>query len=166
MDYRDVGGRYDRVISVEMFEAVGETHWPTYFRRVHDLLKPGGAAGLQIITIDDERFADYRARTDFIQKYIFPGGMLPSPSILHGLIERAGLALTGETWFGPHYARTLALWRRVFEHEWPTIRTLGFDERFRRLWSYYLSYCEGGFRSGAIDVGQFRIERPSREPAA
>ena len=159
-DYRDVAGSYDRIVSVEMFEAVGEAYWPAYFDVVRDRLAPGGVAALQIITIDEARFADYRRRVDFIQRYIFPGGMLPSPPALEAAIARAGLAVTDRFTFGASYAETLALWRERFAAAWPTIRALGFDPRFRRLWTYYLAYCEAGFRAGTIDVTQVRIERP------
>lgn len=159
VDYRDATGQYDRIVSIEMLEAVGEENWPIYFRRLGELLKPGGVAALQVITIADARFASYRRGADFIQKYIFPGGMLPSPSALRRAIASAGLKLAAEDFFADGYARTLALWRREFERAWPEIAALGFDERFRRMWRYYLCYCEAGFRSGAIDVGHFRIEK-------
>lgn len=159
VDYRDATGSYDRIVSIEMFEAVGEENWPTYFRRIGELLKPGGVAALQVITIDDRRFESYRRGADFIQKYIFPGGMLPSPGAMRRAIAEAGLKLVAEDYFADGYARTLERWRRDFERAWPDIATLGFDERFRRMWRYYLCYCEAGFRSGAIDVGHFRIEK-------
>ena len=159
-DYRDVEGQYDRIVSIEMFEAVGEEHWATYFDQVRERLVPGGRAGLQIITIDDARFENYRTNTDFIQKYIFPGGMLPSPERLRAEIRQAGLELTAESMFGDCYARTLRLWRRAFLRNWPAIAALGYSARFRRLWEYYLSYCEAGFRRNTIDVGHFIIEKP------
>ncbi len=159
VDYRDADGQYDRIVSIEMFEAVGEANWPVYFRRLGELLKPGGVAALQVITIDEARFEGYRRNPDFIQKYIFPGGMLPSPTALRRAVAEAGLKLVAEDFFADGYARTLAHWRAAFERAWPEIAGLGFDERFRRMWRYYLCYCEAGFRNGAIDVGHFRIEK-------
>jgi cyclopropane-fatty-acyl-phospholipid synthase len=159
IDYRDVPGRFDHVASIEMFEAVGERYWPTYFQKIHDVLKPGGRAGLQIITIRDELFDDYRARADFIQKYVFPGGMLGSEKRLKEETDRAGLGWNGVLRFGQHYADTLHEWGDAFEDAWAGISTLGFDERFRRLWRYYLSYCEAGFRTGRTDVIQLGLSR-------
>jgi cyclopropane-fatty-acyl-phospholipid synthase len=159
VDYRDVDGRYDRVASIEMFEAVGERYWPTYFGKIREALRPGGQAGLQIITIKDELFASYRRRADFIQKYIFPGGMLPSEAKLREVTERAGLAWHGVSRFGQHYAETLAQWGQRFEAAWGDIRKLGFDERFRRLWRFYLSYCEAGFRTERTNVVQLTLAR-------
>ena len=153
-DYRDEKGVYDRIASIEMFEAVGEKYWPTYFKQLSRCLKPGGKAGLQIITIQDRMFEDYRRGTDFIQRYIFPGGMLPPPARLKEIGKSLGLDLTDQKIFGQDYARTLAEWRHRFRHAWPQISPLGFDERFKRLWEFYLHYCEAGFRSGNIDVRQ------------
>jgi cyclopropane-fatty-acyl-phospholipid synthase len=158
-DYRDTSGQYDRVVSIEMFEAVGEEYWPAYFHKVHDVLKSDGQAGLQIITINDLYYDVYRRGADFIQKYVFPGGMLPSPKILRAQIARAGLTLRNEANFGLDYARTLSRWREGFVGAWDEIRQQGFDERFKRLWTYYLSYCEAGFRAGSIDVTQIAITR-------
>ncbi len=159
-DYRDVKGRYDRIASIEMFEAVGERFWPTYFATLRDRLLPGGAAGLQLITIADQYFEAYRRNVDFIQAYIFPGGMLPSPGALDRQAARAGLKRTSEIGFGDCYARTLALWSERFQEAWPAIGELGFDERFRRIWTYYLAYCEAGFRTRSIDVVQ-TVLRPA-----
>ena len=159
IDYRDVEGQFDRVASIEMFEAVGQRYWPTYFDKVREVLKPGGRAGLQIITIRDELFDHYRRTPDFIQKYIFPGGMLPSEARLRPAIERAGLTWGQVSRFGGHYAETLALWAQRFEAAWEDIRTLGFDERFRKLWRFYLSYCEAGFRTERTDVVQLSLAR-------
>ena len=158
-DYRDVDEKFDRIASIEMFEAVGEEYWPTYFRKVRDCLKPGGKAGLQIITIADRSFAAYRKRADFIQRYIFPGGMLPSPAVLRQQVAQAGLTWADNLEFGLDYAETLRQWRERFRAAWPDIRTQGFDERFRRMWEYYFSYCEAGFRSGNIDVTQVTLAR-------
>lgn len=159
IDYRDVDGQFDRVASIEMFEAVGERYWPTYFGKVRESLKPGGRAGLQIITIQDELFEDYRRRADFIQRYIFPGGMLPSEARLKAETERAGLSWAGVSRFGQHYADTLAEWASRFEGAWDDIKRLGFDERFRKLWRFYLSYCEAGFRTARTDVVQLSLSR-------
>ena len=159
VDYRDVDGRFDRVASIEMFEAVGEQYWPAYFGKIHAVLNPGGRAGLQIITMRDEDFATYRTRADFIQKYIFPGGMLPSEAALRAVTEKAGLAWTAISRFGQDYADTLAQWHKDFEAAWGDIRRLGFDERFRKLWKFYLSYCEAGFRTERTNVVQLSLAK-------
>ena len=158
-DYRDVAGRYDRVASIEMFEAVGERYWPTYFAKVKEVLRPGGMAGLQIITIQDAYFESYRRGTDFIQQYIFPGGMLPSTGALKEQTRQVGLEITQSIAFGRDYARTLGLWGDSFDGAWDKLRSLGYDERFRRLWRYYLGYCEAGFRTGSTDVLQLALKR-------
>ena len=152
IDYRDLKGEFDRIVSIEMFEAVGQAYWPTYFNAVSSLLKSGGRAALQAITIDDEAFDEYRREPDFIQRYIFPGGMLPSMPRLERPVADAGLKLVDEAGFGPHYARTLAEWRDRFQDAWPQLAAGRFDTRFKRMWELYLSYCEGGFRAGMIDV--------------
>jgi cyclopropane-fatty-acyl-phospholipid synthase len=159
VDYRDVEGRFDRVASIEMFEAVGEEYWPAYFAKVRDVLAPGGRAGLQIITIEDRLFDEYRKKTDFIQKYVFPGGVVPSEKRLLEETERAGLDWAGVSRFGQAYADTCADWGRRFQDAWEDIRTLGFDERFRRMWTFYLSYCEAGFRTGRTDVIQLVLQK-------
>lgn len=153
-DYRDERGLYDRIASIEMIEAVGEQFWPRYFSQIRDRLLPGGFAGIQAITIQDKFFQTYRREVDFIQRYVFPGGMLPSPEILKSLGTRFGVPVIKERIFGLDYARTLAAWRDNFRAAWPGLTPLGFDERFRRLWEYYLAYCEAGFLSGNIDVRQ------------
>jgi cyclopropane-fatty-acyl-phospholipid synthase len=153
-DYRDERDQYDRIASIEMIEAVGEQFWPQYFTQLRDRLKPGGFAGIQSITIQDKFFQTYRREVDFIQRYVFPGGMLPSPQILKSLGDKFGLPVIRERIFGEDYAKTLAVWRDNFRAAWPTLKPLGFDERFRRLWEYYLAYCEAGFLSGNIDVRQ------------
>jgi cyclopropane-fatty-acyl-phospholipid synthase len=153
-DYRDERGHYDRIASIEMIEAVGEQFWPHYFSQLRDRLLPGGLVGLQAITIQDRFFQTYRREVDFIQRYIFPGGMLPSPAVLKSLGERFGVPVIRERVFGQDYARTLATWRNNFRAAWPNLMPLGFDDRFRRLWEYYLAYCEAGFLSGNIDVRQ------------
>ena len=161
IDYRDVRGRFDRVASIEMFEAVGQEYWPAYFDQIHDVLQPGGVAGLQIITIEEPLFEEYNRRTDFIQKYIFPGGMLPSEARLKPVIDRAGLTWGPVERFGQDYADTLKLWDERFQAAWGDIRRMGgFDERFRRLWRFYLAYCEAGFRSARTDVIQLALTRP------
>lgn len=161
IDYRDIEGRFDRVASIEMFEAVGIEYWPAYFGKIREMLKPGGVAGLQIITIDDALFAGYNKRTDFIQKYIFPGGMLPSEESLKPVIDSAGLDWGTIERFGQDYAETLKLWDERFQAAWGDIRRMeGFDERFRRLWRFYLAYCEAGFRSARTDVIQLALTRP------
>jgi len=157
-DYRDLDRRYDRIASIEMFEAVGEQYWVQYAETLARSLKSGGIAGLQIITIDPPRFESYRRRPDFIQRHVFPGGMLPTEDILAQVFADVGLAVTRTVRFGLDYARTLVLWRERFEEAWPRLVPMGFDERFRRLWRYYLCYCEAGFRLGAIDVVQLRVE--------
>lgn len=159
IDYRDVTGVFDRVASIEMFEAVGEKYWPTYFQAVHDRLKPDGRAGLQIITIQDDLFEGYRRRADFIQRYIFPGGMLISESRLRQETARAGLSWSEPDRFGQDYAATLGIWKQRFGAAWDDIRRLGFDERFRRIWDFYLSYCEAGFRTARTDVIQIGLAR-------
>ena len=159
IDYRDVGGEFDRIGSIEMFEAVGEAYWPTYFGKVADLLKPGGQAGLQIITIAEQLFEGYRSRPDFIQRYIFPGGMLPSESRLKAETDAAGMRWTGVRRFAGDYAQTLHEWADTFAERWGEIRGLGFDERFKRLWLYYLGYCEAGFRTGRTDVIQLVLSK-------
>lgn len=159
-DYRDVTETHDRIVSIEMFEAVGEAWWPAYFATLARALKPGGRAVLQVISIDDDRFEDYRRDTDFIQKHVFPGGFLPSKTAFATAVAAAGLRLEAAEHFGLSYAETLAEWRRRFHARWEEIAPLGFDDRFRRLWDYYLAYCEAGFREGAIDVGLYTLTRP------
>jgi cyclopropane-fatty-acyl-phospholipid synthase len=160
-DYRDVEGTFDRIASIEMFEAVGEPYWQAYFSTLHARLKPDGLAGLQIITIADRLFATYQRTADFIQRHIFPGGMLPSPTRLREEIAAAGLGFRQERWFGIDYAETLSRWNIAFQNAWPEIMRMpgGFDPRFKRLWEYYLAYCETGFRAGWTDVGQVILAR-------
>jgi cyclopropane-fatty-acyl-phospholipid synthase len=157
-DYRDENGVYDSVISIEMFEAVGEAYWPVYFDKIKQCLKQGGKAALQVITITPENYATYRQNPDFIQRYIFPGGMLPSDDALPDLGKAAELKTVSNREFGLDYARTLAEWREEFWANWATIAPLGFDERFKRLWEFYLFYCEAGFRAGNINVRQIVYE--------
>ncbi|MHA7872921.1 MAG: class I SAM-dependent methyltransferase [Hyphococcus sp.] len=159
-DYRDVEDRFDKIASIEMFEAVGKQYWQTYFDKVSSALKPGGVAGLQIITIADRLFEHYEQSTDFIQRYIFPGGMLPSPSALKANIGKAGLQLNAAVEFGQDYARTLNEWHQRFLTAWDDIRGLGFDDRFKKLWRFYLAYCEAGFRAGTTNVCQISAVKP------
>ena len=158
-DYRDVTEQFDKIVSIEMFEAVGEAYWPTYFSTLSRCLHQGGKAALQVITIDDAIFDDYKREPDFIQQYIFPGGMLPSVPRLDTPLKSAGLKLVEDNGFGLHYARTLKEWRDRFLAAWPEISDTGFDQRFKRMWELYLAYCEGGFRAGSIDVRHMLIER-------
>jgi len=160
MDYRDVRGTYDAVASIEMIEAVGERYWPAYFRAVRNALAPGGRACIQAITIADERFARYRTQSDFIQQYIFPGGMLPSPGRLCAEARAAGLVPVGSHAFGADYARTLTRWLAAFDAAVPAVRALGFDERFVRCWRFYLAYCAAGFATATTDVAQYTFARP------
>jgi cyclopropane-fatty-acyl-phospholipid synthase len=159
-DYRDTTGTYDRIASVEMIEAVGEENWPDYFKTLHDRLAEGGTAVLQAITIDDAIYDTYRAKADFIQRYIFPGGTLPTRALIEQHAQTAGLTFETVEMFGASYARTLAEWRRNFHAAWPEIAKLGFDTRFKRMWDYYLAYCEAGFERGTCDVGIYRLRRP------
>lgn len=158
-DYRDIEGSFDHIVSIEMLEAVGEAYWPTYFDKLAHCLRPGGRVGLQVITIDDEIFETYRSRPDFIQTHVFPGGMLPSMSKLREQVTRAGLTIRSEDFFADHYARTLALWRERFDEACARLNIGELDERFRRFWRLYLSYCEGGFRAHSIDVVQAGLQR-------
>ncbi len=159
LDYRDTRGEFDRIVSIEMIEAVGEKHWPEYFSTIAKRLKPGGAAVIQAITINENDFDLYRSRPDFIQRYIFPGGMLPTVSAIATQAAAAGLAFETVERFGHSYARTLVDWRARFLAAWPEIRRLGFDERFRQMWMYYLTYCEVGFERSVCDVGIYRLTK-------
>lgn len=160
-DYRDLEGEYDGIVSIEMLEAVGEEHWPEYFSRLQQRLKPGATAVIQVITIDDQRFQSYRRSVDFIQKYIFPGGMLMAPAAMRDQVTQAGLRIEEELGFGQDYATTLQHWRERFDAAWPQIEQLGYDQRFRRMWRYYLCYCESGFKAGSIDVRLYRLKKPA-----
>lgn len=159
-DYRELHGSYDHIVSIEMFEAVGEAYWSDYMETIKRNLKPGGRAALQVITIEQQAFAAYRRNPDFIQRYIFPGGMLPTAEHLSTLTESAGLEMMQDACFGQDYAATLHRWHDSFRKEWNTIQALGFDNRFRRLWSYYLSYCEAGFICRHIDLHQVLLHNP------
>ncbi|WP_299967219.1 cyclopropane-fatty-acyl-phospholipid synthase family protein [uncultured Roseobacter sp.] len=159
-DYRDETGTYDGIASIEMFEAVGERYWPAYFGVVRDRLKPGKTATLQIITVADRRWKVYKRGVDFIQKYIFPGGMLPSPTALRDQIGRAGLAVERSIEFGESYAETLKRWHETFNDKWEQVSSLGFDDRFRRLWNFYLTSCAATFATANCDVTQITVKRP------
>jgi len=161
-DYRELGRAaetYDAVVSIEMFEAVGRAYWPDFFRTVHAALRPGGRACIQTITIRDDLYERYLRSTDFIQQYIFPGGLLPSPSAFREAARRAGLRVAGELSFGRDYAETLRRWRSAFNGAEAQARRLGFDTRFVRLWEFYLAYCEAAFDADNTDVVQFTLMR-------
>ena len=160
-DYRDERGVYDGIASIEMFEAVGEKYWPTYFDTLRERLKPGRHATLQIITVQDRRYEVYRRGVDFIQKYIFPGGMLPSPTALRAEIDRAGLRVRGSIEFGESYSHTLRRWHGTFNRRWDQIAIMGFDDRFRKMWNFYLTSCAATFASGNCDVTQITVTRPA-----
>ena len=160
-DYRDTNGTFDAIASIEMIEAVGEPHWPIFFKTIFNRLKPGGAAAIQGITILESNYDAYRNGVDFIQRYVFPGGMLLTKDIMREQSAKAGLLLEKIECFGLSYAETLRQWRLRFEAAWPKIMPLGFDERFRKLWTLYLCYCEAGFAEGVIDVGIYKIRKPA-----
>jgi len=160
-DYRDTQGEFDHIGSIEMIEAVGEDHWPTYFKALFDRLKPGGTAAIQAITINENDFDAYKRNPDFIQRYIFPGGMLLTKTAMQEQARRVGLILEQVENFRLSYAKTLSLWRERFLERWNVIAPLGYDEAFRRKWVYYLSYCEAGFAEGAIDVGIYQYRKPA-----
>jgi len=159
-DYRDVRGQFDGIASIEMFEAVGEAYWPTYFNTVRERLKPGRVAAMQVITVCDKRWPIYRKGVDFIQKYIFPGGMLPAPKVLREQVEKAGLRFVGSHEFGESYSQTLRRWHDRFNAQWDEVSALGFDDRFRRMWNFYLTSCAASFHSGNTDVTQISVTRP------
>ncbi len=160
-DYRDIhDGPYDAVCSIEMIEAVGQAYWPTYFQTVANTLKPGGYACIQSIVIQDERFERYVQGTDFIQQYIFPGGCLPCPRVFREEAMKAGLVVQDEFHFGQDYAQTLRQWREDFVRQQAEVLKLGFDERFLRIWTFYLAYCEAAFTQGSTDVVQFTLRKP------
>ena len=165
-DYRDTTGTFDRIVSIEMIEAVGEENWPDYFAALRDRLAPDGIAVVQAITIQPSIFDEYRRKADFIQRYIFPGGMLPTERSLAEHAAAAGLTFERVATFGASYVETLGTWRQRFHAAWPRIEALGFDDRFRRTWDYYLAYCEAGFDRGAIDVGVYRFQRTSAPDAS
>lgn len=159
-DYRDINETFDHIVSIEMIEAVGEENWPIYFEKIYSSLKPGGSAVIQAILIDDGRFEEYRNGVDFIQRYIFPGGMLPCDRAMKEQASRAGLTITNRLSFGLDYAKTLIEWKKHFLASWPAIEKLGFDERFKRMWQFYLDYCTTGFQFKSIDVCLYKLTKP------
>jgi cyclopropane-fatty-acyl-phospholipid synthase len=158
-DYRDVVETFDHVVSIEMFEAVGEEYWGTYFDTVRRVLRPGGRASLQVITIDADYFESYRRSADFVQRYVFPGGLLPSVPAFDAAARASGLEVRDRSFHGIDYADTLRRWDASFRAARESVLALGFDERFLRLWRYYLGYCEAGFRTGRIDLMQVALAR-------
>lgn len=158
-DYRDVKGQFDGIASIEMFEAVGERYWPAFFNTLHDRLRPDSMAAVQVITIRDDLFAAYRKGVDFIQRYIFPGGMLPSPEVFLKAAQQAGLGAVHQVFRGLDYARTLHHWDHQFNAQLDRIRAMGFDEHFIRMWHFYLAYCEAGFRRETINLMQIGLRR-------
>ena len=159
-DYREVVGLFDAIVSVEMIEAVGEAYWPTYFSTIDRLLAPGGKVSIQAITMEHERLLATKRSFSWIQKYIFPGGIIPSlESIDDTLAAHTTLRVTQRRELGEHYARTLHLWRQQFNEQWPWLNQLGFDETFRRMWEFYLGYCESGFRTGYLGLSQLQMTR-------
>jgi cyclopropane-fatty-acyl-phospholipid synthase len=165
-DYRDIRGRFDHAVSIEMLEAVGEEYWPTYFQVLRRLVRPGGRIAIQVITLHEDDFSRYRRCADFIQLYIFPGGMLPSPDRLDEEVRAVGLIPLASRWHGADYAETLRRWRRAFHAAEGQVERLGYDARFRRMWDYYLAYCEAGFDSGSIDLAQVLLQVPEAGPEA
>lgn len=159
MDYRDIKGSYDHVVSIEMFEALGAEYWSTYFNILHSVLKPNGLVIIQSITINDKDFASYKKGSDFIQQYIFPGGMLPSPHEFHKAARGAGFTAIGQVEFGKDYGHTLSLWEEKFNQSLSSVKELGFDDKFIRTWRFYLKYCQGGFEAKKISVFQFYLSK-------
>ena len=157
MDYRDITNKYDKIASIEMIEAVGEKYLNQYFQTIKKSLKEGGLAAIQGITIKDDLFERYRVNEDFIQKYIFPGGFLPSLDFIKNLTEKNKLRLERVDSYSDHYARTLSIWRKNFYSSWKSILPLGFDNSFKKIWEFYLSYCEAGFKAKNIDLIQFSM---------
>ncbi len=157
-DYRDLKGKYNSIASIEMIEAVGQNYLESYFKTIKDNLSDGGKAAIQAITIDDSLFDRYKNKKDFIQKYIFPGGFLPNKNTINKLVSNNGLTVNSYISYADHYANTLALWRKEFNKKWDLIKNQGFDLTFKRMWEFYLSYCEAGFKSKNIDLIQFSLQ--------
>ena len=157
-DYRDLKAKYDHIASIEMIEAVGQDYLNSYFNTIKNNLLPSGTAGIQAITIDDQLFDRYKNKEDFIQKYIFPGGFLPSKSELQNYIDKNGLKFNEYNSYANHYSETLIIWREIFNKKWDLIKKQGFDLKFKKMWEFYLSYCEAGFKSKNIDLIQFSLQ--------
>ena len=156
-DYRNIQGKFDKILSIEMFEAVGKDYWNKFFEKIRSVLKPNGNVGLQLITIDDQIYQVYKNNPDFIQKYIFPGGMLPSFNMLTNIVDKNYFNIDTVNSYSNDYAKTLNIWNTKFNDNWEKIKKLGFDEKFKLMWNYYLSYCEGGFLSKNIDLKQIKL---------
>jgi cyclopropane-fatty-acyl-phospholipid synthase len=164
-DYRDVAGSFDKIVSIEMLEAVGREHWPTFFAKCHEVLAPGGTVGIQTISMPDHRFEAYARHADWIQKYIFPGGLLPSISELcRAMGVGTPLTIRHVADIAPHYAETLRRWKHTFFERLPEVRALGFDARFVRMWDFYLSSCEAAFRTRSLGNLQLVIGRAGERP--
>ena len=157
-DYRDLNSKYNSIASIEMIEAVGQNYLESYFKTIKDNLSDGGKAAIQAITIDDSLYDRYRNKQDFIQKYIFPGGFLPNKNTINKLVSKNGLSVNSYISYANHYADTLAIWRDEFNKKWSLIKDQGFDLTFKRMWEFYLSYCEAGFKSKNIDLIQFSMQ--------
>ena len=157
-DYRDLKAKYDHIASIEMIEAVGQDYLNSYFNTIKNNLLPSGTAGIQAITIDDQLFDRYKNKEDFIQKYIFPGGFLPSKSELQNYVDKNGLKFNEYNSYAKHYSETLIVWREIFNKKWDLIKKQGFDLKFKKMWEFYLSYCEAGFKSKNIDLIQFSLQ--------
>jgi len=157
-DYRDLKAKYDHIASIEMIEAVGQDYLNSYFNTIKNNLLPSGTAAIQAITIDDQLFDRYKNKEDFIQKYIFPGGFLPSKSELQNYVDKNGLKLNEYNSYANHYSETLIVWREIFNKKWDLIKKQGFDLKFKKMWEFYLSYCEAGFKSKNIDLIQFSLQ--------
>ena len=157
-DYRDLKDKYNSIASIEMIEAVGQNYLESYFKTIKNNLSDNGRAAIQAITIDDNIFDRYKTKTDFIQKYIFPGGFLPSKSIINKYVSENGLTIKSYDSYADHYSNTLAIWRNEFNKKWDLIKKQGFDSTFKRMWEFYLSYCEAGFKSKNIDLIQFSLQ--------
>ena len=158
-DYREINNKYSNIASIEMFEAVGKKYWNSYFDIIQNSLSENGKAALQIITIDEGRAKDYQTQPDFIQQYIFPGGMLPTKTQLDISAKEVGLKCLELLSFGKSYAKTLNIWNSQFQNSWNDVARFGFDKKFKRMWEFYFSYCETGFLSGSTDVSHFLIKK-------
>ena len=160
-DYRKIDGKFDRVVSIEMIEAVGDKFLPTYFESINKLLKPNGVATIQAITSPDSRYEEFKSGTDFIQKHIFPGSLLPSIRAMVNACEKTNLHLHGLFDMGLHYAKTLRIWKESFYRSWEDIKPMGFNDIFKRKWEYYLTYCEAAFKTRNISTVQLTLIKPN-----